>query len=29
MSAAAAHYGVPSDVVPKRIRMGQGSEANG
>jgi len=29
MSAAAAHYGVSSDVVPKRIRMGQGAEANG
>jgi DNA (cytosine-5)-methyltransferase 1 len=28
MSAAARHYGVPSDVVPKRIRMEQGSEAN-
>jgi DNA (cytosine-5)-methyltransferase 1 len=28
MSDAAAHYGVRSDVVPKRIRMGQGSEAN-
>ena len=29
MSAAAAHYGVRADVVPKRIRMGQGAEANG
>jgi DNA (cytosine-5)-methyltransferase 1 len=29
MSAAAAHYGVPSNVVPKRIRIGQRSEANG
>jgi len=29
MSAAAAHYGVSADVVPKRIRMGQGGEANG
>ena len=29
MSAAAEHYGVRSDVVPKRIRMGQGAEANG
>jgi DNA (cytosine-5)-methyltransferase 1 len=28
MSEAAAHYGVRSDVVPKRIRIGQGSEAN-
>jgi DNA (cytosine-5)-methyltransferase 1 len=28
MSDAAAHYGVRSDVVPKRIRMGQGGEAN-
>jgi DNA (cytosine-5)-methyltransferase 1 len=28
MSEAAEHYGVRSDVVPKRIRMGQGSEAN-
>ena len=28
MSDAAAHYGVPPDVVPKRIRMGQGAEAN-
>jgi len=28
MSDAAAHYGVRSDVVPKRIRMGQGDEAN-
>jgi DNA (cytosine-5)-methyltransferase 1 len=28
MSDAAAHYGVPADVVPKRIRMGQGAEAN-
>jgi hypothetical protein len=24
MSDAAAHYGVPRDVVPKRIRMGKG-----
>jgi hypothetical protein len=29
MSDAAAHYGVRSDVVPKRIRMRQGGEANG
>lgn len=29
MSDAAAHYGVRSDVVPKRIRMSQGAEANG
>lgn len=29
MSQAAAHYGVRSDVVPKRIRVGQGAEANG
>lgn len=29
MSEAAAHYGVPSDVVPKRTRAGQGGEANG
>jgi len=29
MSDAAAHYGVRSDVVPKRIRIGQGGEANG
>jgi DNA (cytosine-5)-methyltransferase 1 len=29
MSEAAAHYGVPSDVVPKRIRVGQGGDANG
>jgi DNA (cytosine-5)-methyltransferase 1 len=29
MSAAARHFGVPSDVVPKRIRTEQGSEANG
>jgi len=29
MSDAAAHYGVPSDVVPKRIRLGQGAGANG
>jgi DNA (cytosine-5)-methyltransferase 1 len=28
MSHAAAHYGVRSDVVPKRIRMGHGGEAN-
>jgi len=28
MSDAAAHYGVPADVVPKRVRMGQGAEAN-
>jgi len=28
MSDAAAHYGVPADVVPKRIRMGQGAGAN-
>jgi DNA (cytosine-5)-methyltransferase 1 len=29
MSEAARHYGVPSDVVPKRTRAGQGGEANG
>jgi len=29
MSEAAEHYGVRPDVVPKRIRMGQGAEANG
>jgi DNA (cytosine-5)-methyltransferase 1 len=29
MSAAAAHYGVRPDVVPKRIRVGQTGEANG
>ncbi len=29
MSAAATHYGVPPDVIPKRIRMGHGSEVNG
>jgi DNA (cytosine-5)-methyltransferase 1 len=29
MSEAAAHYGVPSDVVPKRTRAGQGDEADG
>jgi DNA (cytosine-5)-methyltransferase 1 len=29
MSDAAEHYGVRPDVVPKRIRMGQGAEANG
>jgi DNA (cytosine-5)-methyltransferase 1 len=29
MSEAAAHYGVASDVVPKRTRAGQGGEANG
>ena len=29
MSDAAAHYGVPADVIPKRIRVGQGSEASG
>lgn len=29
MSEAAAHYGVPSDTVPKRTRAGQGGEANG
>jgi DNA (cytosine-5)-methyltransferase 1 len=29
MSEAAAHYGVPSDVVPKRTRVARGSEANG
>ena len=29
MSDAAEHYGVRADVVPKRIRMGQGAEANG
>jgi DNA (cytosine-5)-methyltransferase 1 len=29
MSDAAARYGVPPDVVPKRIRVGQGGEANG
>jgi DNA (cytosine-5)-methyltransferase 1 len=28
MSEAAAHYGVPSDTVPKRTRAGQGAEAN-
>lgn len=28
MSGAAAHYGVPADVVPKRVRVGQGAEAN-
>jgi hypothetical protein len=28
MSDAAAHYGVRSDVVPKRTRMGQGGETN-
>jgi DNA (cytosine-5)-methyltransferase 1 len=28
MSDAAEHYGVRSDVVPKRIRMAQGGEAN-
>jgi DNA (cytosine-5)-methyltransferase 1 len=29
MSHAAAHYGVPSDVVPKRTRVGHGAEAHG
>jgi DNA (cytosine-5)-methyltransferase 1 len=29
MSEAAARYGVPSDVVPKRTRAAQGREANG
>lgn len=29
MSEAAAHYSVPSDVVPKRTRAGQQGEANG
>jgi DNA (cytosine-5)-methyltransferase 1 len=29
MSDAAEHYGVRADVVPKRIRMGQGAEAHG
>jgi DNA (cytosine-5)-methyltransferase 1 len=29
MSDAAAYYGVRPDVVPKRIRMGQGAEAHG
>ena len=29
MAAAAAYYGVPSDVVPKRIRVGHGGEADG
>jgi DNA (cytosine-5)-methyltransferase 1 len=29
MSEAAAHYGVPSDVVPKRTRAGRGGDANG
>jgi DNA (cytosine-5)-methyltransferase 1 len=29
MSSAAAHYGVPADVVPKRIRIVQGVEVNG
>ena len=29
MSDAAARYGVPPDVVPKRIRRGQGGDANG
>ena len=29
MSEAAEHYGVPSDVVPKRTRGGQGGEADG
>jgi len=29
MSDAAAHYGVPSDVIPKRIRVRQGSGENG
>jgi DNA (cytosine-5)-methyltransferase 1 len=29
MSAAAAHYGVRSDVIPKRIRMPQEDAANG
>jgi DNA (cytosine-5)-methyltransferase 1 len=29
MSDAAAHYGVPSDVVPKRTRIGHGGDTNG
>jgi DNA (cytosine-5)-methyltransferase 1 len=29
MSEAAAHYGVPSNVIPKRTRAGHGNEANG
>jgi DNA (cytosine-5)-methyltransferase 1 len=29
MSQAAEHYGVRADVVPKRIRAGQGAAANG
>jgi DNA (cytosine-5)-methyltransferase 1 len=29
MSDAAEHYGVRADVVPKRIRVGQGAETNG
>ncbi len=29
MSEAAAHYGVPPDVVPKRTRAGKGGKANG
>jgi DNA (cytosine-5)-methyltransferase 1 len=29
MSEAASHYGVPSNVVPKRIRMRRGVDANG
>jgi DNA (cytosine-5)-methyltransferase 1 len=29
MSEAAEHYGVRADTVPKRIRMGQGADANG
>ncbi len=28
MSEAAEHYGVPSDVVPKRTRVGRGNEVN-
>jgi DNA (cytosine-5)-methyltransferase 1 len=29
MSEAAAHFGVPSDVIPKRIRLKQGCETSG
>jgi DNA (cytosine-5)-methyltransferase 1 len=29
MSAAAAHYGVSPDIVPKRVRTGKGGEASG
>jgi DNA (cytosine-5)-methyltransferase 1 len=29
MSDAAAHYGVPPDVIPKRIRVGERGEAHG